>query len=392
MRRVPLLLALFAFAAPFAAAETAAPQAIVDGMKCDVDPEMTYAYFLPDGYSKDKRWPVVFVFDPRQRGKMAAELFEEAARDRGWIIVSSNNTRSDGAFEPNARAVNAMWYDVHQRFSIDRSRVYAAGFSGGAILAWVLGENTRGLAGIISVGGRAPDNRARGPVPFDWIGIAGSTDFNLIETQLIEERLAAANGMRRLEIFDGGHRWAPKDLLRDAVEWLEVLAMKRNLRPRDDAFLARILGEEMAAAAASSDELVAMRRYDTIVRTFDGIADAGEAKKRADALRGSKSVRALEADERRGRKLEELWRSRLPPILRQFTDGEDIPALPQLMHDLQIGSLKKQAEAKTYTGMAAARVLATMYVQFDFYLARDLSGPRHAVAKAVAGEIRGDSH
>ena len=392
MRRVPLLVALFAFAAPFAAAETAPPQAIVDGMKCDVDPEMTYAYFLPGGYSKDKRWPVVFVFDPRQRGKMAAELFEEAARDRGWIIVSSNNTRSDGAFEPNARAVNAMWYDVHQRFSIDRSRVYAAGFSGGAILAWVLGENTRGLAGIISVGGRAPDNRARGPVPFDWIGIAGSTDFNLIETQLIEERLAAANGMRRLEVFDGGHRWAPKDLLRDAVEWLEVLAMKRNLRSRDEAFLARILGEEMAAAAASADELVAMRRYDTIVRTFDGIADAGEAKKRADALRGSKSVRALEADERRGRKLEELWRSRLPPILRQFTDGEDIPALPQLMHDLQIRNLKKQAEAKTYTGMAAARVLATMYVQFDFYLARDLSGPRHSVAKAVADEIRGDSH
>ena len=391
MPRAALFLAFLAISIPLLAEESA-PSRVVDGMKCAADPEMTYAWFLPDGYTKEQRWPVLFVFDPRSRGKMAAELFEEAARDRGWIVVSSNNTRSDESFEPNARAVNAMWYDVHQRFSVDRTRIYAAGFSGGAILSWVLGENTKGLAGIISVGGRAPDNRAKGPVPFDWIGIAGSTDFNLIETQIVEERLAAANGMRRLEIFEGGHRWAPEEMLRDAVEWHEVLAMKRNLRSRDDAFIKRILGEEMAAAAASPDELVAMRRYDTIVRTFDGVAEVSDARKRAGALRGSKSVRALEADERRGRKLEELWRSRLPPILRQVKEGEDVPAIPQLVHDLQIGSLKKQAEAKTYTGTAAARVLATMYVQFDFYLARELSGARQTVAKAVADVIRGDSH
>ncbi len=86
-----------------------------------------------------RKWPVLILFDPRSRGKLAAELFRGAADEFGWILASSNNTMSDGPGEPNARAINAMIPDVMKRLPIDEKRIYAGGFSGGAVLAWTVG-------------------------------------------------------------------------------------------------------------------------------------------------------------------------------------------------------------------------------------------------------------
>ena len=120
---------------------------IVPSIACAADPEMTYAYYLPRAYTADRVWPVLFIFDPRSRGAFAADLFRDPAETLGWILVSSNNTRSDDPAAPNARAVGAMWDDVHTRFTTDRKRVYTTGFSGGAILAWLLAANSKALRG-----------------------------------------------------------------------------------------------------------------------------------------------------------------------------------------------------------------------------------------------------
>ena len=55
----------------------------VDGVACAEHPEITYAYYLPTRYTPQQHWPVLFVFDPRQRGAYAAELFCEPAEQFG---------------------------------------------------------------------------------------------------------------------------------------------------------------------------------------------------------------------------------------------------------------------------------------------------------------------
>ncbi|MGZ7081527.1 MAG: hypothetical protein ACXVJT_19115, partial [Thermoanaerobaculia bacterium] len=59
---------------------------IVDKIAAAADPEMTYAVYLPAAYSAERRWPVVYVMDPRRRGAFAADLFRDAAAEYGWII------------------------------------------------------------------------------------------------------------------------------------------------------------------------------------------------------------------------------------------------------------------------------------------------------------------
>jgi dienelactone hydrolase len=356
---------------------------IVPSIACARDPEMTYAYYLPRAYRPDRAWPVLFIFDPRSRGAFAAELFRDAAEKLGWILVSSNNTRSDDPAAPNARAVGAMWDDVHSRFTTDRKRVYATGFSGGAILAWLLAANSRSVAGVIAVGGRVQEpEKITGPVRFDWYGVAGTTDFNLPEMRRVEERLLSASSSHRLETFDGGHRWAPKEQLHHALEWMEGQAMKRGLRARDEELMAQLVAADLAFAAATDDRLESMRRFEAIARTYD----SGEARERAAAIRAASA--ALLADERNGEKLEKRFRDRLPGILNRFLQAPDISTATDVLRELEIDRLQKMAKEKTYTGRAAERILETIYVQVEFYLPQSTTGATQMLLKSVAEKIR----
>jgi poly(3-hydroxybutyrate) depolymerase len=143
---------------------------IVERLATMRDPATTYAYYLPSNYDASKRWPIVFVFDPGKRGPLAAELFRDAAETYGWIVVSSNDTSSSDDWQPNSRAINAMWTDAPRRFSLDTKRVYAAGMSGGAIMAWSLAKVTKSVAGVIGCSGRLAEETT--PTPWRSIGSA----------------------------------------------------------------------------------------------------------------------------------------------------------------------------------------------------------------------------
>ncbi len=242
-------------------AQSIATGAIVDKIVAASDPEMTYAAYLPAFYSAERRWPVIFVMDPRRRGAFAAELFRDAAEQFGWIIISSNNTESDNENAPNERSLRAMLIDSESRFSIDEHRIYFAGFSGTANFAFFTAEKLA-VAGVIGCSGwLAPAFKAHDP-GFPWFGTAGDTDFNYPETKSIDDRLAAGGAAHRFESFAGPHRWAPKELLVDAVAWMELQAMKRRTRDTDAALVAKLLARDVAAAQGETDPLRAMRRYE----------------------------------------------------------------------------------------------------------------------------------
>lgn len=386
--RLALLALLFVASANGAALERGT---IVERLSVETDPAISYAYYLPKSYSTDRKWPVLFVFDPRQRGPFAADLYREAAEEFGWVVVSSNDTRSDGPAEPNIKALQGMWPDVNKRFAVERRRVYATGFSGGAILAWWLAEGTGSLAGVISVSGRVNAPEKIKDVSFAWFGIAGDKDFNYIETREIEDRLAASGATRRFESFDGGHRWAPKDLLRKGVEWMEIDAMRRKTRETDPAIVSRAFDDDMARAGAASDELEALRRYESIARSFDGLADLSAVATRIEVLKKSRALARAEEDDREAIQLERTHRARLPQVLKWFMSEGEVHPAPMVAQQLQVARLQQIARQKSRTGLAAQRVLESFHVQFNFYLPQSLTGPKLEVSRAVARIIRPDA-
>src|SRR5579863_7837170 len=152
--------ALFIPAAPVQAQQSippnTAPQDLQPGVvlpkvSCATPADQNYALYLPAHYSREKRWPIVYAFDPAARGSMPVELMKDAAERYGYIVVGSNNSHN-GAWKPQAEAAQAMFQDTHARLSVDNNRIYFAGFSGGARLASTLAQQCNCAAGVLLSG------------------------------------------------------------------------------------------------------------------------------------------------------------------------------------------------------------------------------------------------
>src|SRR5690348_17102495 len=58
------------------------------------DASQSYALYLPSNYTPDRKWPILYAFDPGAHGRAPVERFKEAAEKYGWIVVGSNNSRN----------------------------------------------------------------------------------------------------------------------------------------------------------------------------------------------------------------------------------------------------------------------------------------------------------
>jgi predicted esterase len=387
MRHLALLFAALALLALPARSETYATGKIVDGIACASDPTQTYALYLPSGYTAARPWPVLFVFDPRSHGAFAAELFRPAAETYGWVVVSSNNTMSDGEWAPNARAVQAMWPDVHKRLAVDPKRTYAAGFSGGAMVGWMLGQQTKQLAGLISCGGRVADPGRIDAVDFAWYATAGDTDFNFPESKTTDAALEKRGLPHRLTVFPGPHRWAAPALLREAVEWMELQAMRAGTRPRDPQLVEKLYAADAAAAAKLTSEVEAMRRWTAIARTYAGLRDTVEAKKEAERLAALREVKSAIKDEQYWDAYEQKYLQRLARVKFELLGKTMPPIAAEIERSIDLAGIQKRSEGTSYEAVTARRLVQSTFSYLGFYFFRELSLAHQYAAAAASLQV-----
>jgi predicted esterase len=360
------------------------------------DSTQTYSLYLPPNYSPERKWPLLLVFDPRGRSMLAAQRFTAAAERHGWIIVSSDNTVSDGPWEPNARALRALWPEVHTRFAVDPRRIYAAGFSGGAIVAWYLAQfGAPPLAGIIACGGRPADEIPTAAIRFAHFGAAGETDFNHSEMRSLDS-LVAAHGMpHQFRVFAGGHAWMPEDLAAEAVEWMEVLAMRTRLRPVDEAVVQSAFArhrERAAALVKDGNELEALRCQEFIAATFDRLHDLAAVHDARRALGASPTVAAQREAERRAGEFELEARARLAKPLARLEQGVSYEQWEEIADEMDLRDLKRRAHGESAGAQAMRRVLAWAFGRTSFYIPRMWTEKQQllqaATSTRIAAEIR----
>jgi hypothetical protein len=56
-----------------------------------------------------------------------------------------------------------------------------------------------------------------------------------------------------LRIFEGGHTWLSSEIAVEAVEWLEIQAMRAGTAPKDRGTIAKLFEKRRAAAEAEED-------------------------------------------------------------------------------------------------------------------------------------------
>ena len=274
-----LLIAAFLAAAPDS---DLPPGQIIAHVACIKDATQSYALYLPSNYTADRSWPVIYAFDPGGRGQNPVERYRAAAEKYGYIVAGSSNSRN-GPWAVSQAAVGEMNGDVAARFQVDEKREYVAGMSGGSRVALGVALSSQQIAGVIASSAGYPDNRIRKQLPFPVFETAGTEDFNYLEMREMDRALETPH---HLAIFDGPHIWLPSEVAMEAVEWMEIQAMKSGRRPRDQAEVDAIYATRLARAGAVSADTYAA--ISAIVSDFTGLEDISQLSAKVAAIGSDK--------------------------------------------------------------------------------------------------------
>lgn len=359
--------------APEIAKATAFPRGeVIERVVTLADEGQQYALFLPEGYDPARKWPVVFVLDPRGRAQTALGLFLAGIREHGWIALSSYQSRSDTDPAITGLAFEALLRDADARFEIDHQRFYIAGMSGTAFAAWRYGFIIPDqVAGVIGVGAGLPrEQDSVGDVPYAYYGIAGWDDFNFQQQVLTDRLLDATEVPHRLALFDGIHGWSPEPFTRAAVDWMELIAMKEGLRTTDDAFVDRSLEVARARVEEATDPLTRVRHLRELVRDFDGLREIPAERERLATLEKDKAVTKAMALADKLASQEEAYRGRHARWYGAVRATGSPPTVQRSLVDLQIRRLQKLAadSSDPLTMHSARRRIEGAYTQLAFYL------------------------
>ena len=353
---------------PTPAVQNLQPGVVLPKVVSGAQPEQSYALYLPSYYTREKRWPIVYAFDPGARGSMPVELMKDAAERYGYIVVGSNNSHN-GAWKPEADAAQAMFQDTHARLTIDNNRVYFAGFSGGARLASTLAQRCNCAAGVLLSGaGFSPSGPPAANATFSVFAAVGTFDFNYGEVLDLDATLGSLHYAHSLRRFDGPHQWAPANVMDEALAWFRLISMKDGHEERDADFVKAQAAEVEKRAKTlevSGDPFGTWKEYRQAADTFDGLGESPTFRERAVAMEKEKAVR--EGAKREQQDIEEQARLSADISSGLAALRQDGPNRADTRNnvELQISELRSRAEHEKSPQKlrVAKRALAGVFIE-----------------------------
>ena len=363
---VLVLLVLTATTRAFATQNDELPRGqLVESVTSKADPQQTYALYLPSRYTPDKKWPILYAFDPGARGKLPVSLFKDAAEKFGYIVVGSNNSKNGIQV---GDVIRALWADTHARFAINEDRVYTTGFSGGARVAFATALAYQRVAGVIASSAGFPGNAApSNELTFVVFATTGTEDFNFPEMQQLKRKLDAVGMRNHLEVFAGGHDWLPADLCAPAIAWLELQAMKKGTSAKDEALIDQLLTAQTGKAReyeTSGKNYEAYLEYQALAADFKDLRETRELEANAARLFALKDVKTAIKNERIEEDRQRELETRLQTLLGQMSTPASYPdALPELRSLISDWTRKSEDAKDISQQRVARRTLQAVFAQ-----------------------------
>jgi hypothetical protein len=336
---------------------------VLDTIICTGNESYSYALYLPTNYNDSLKWPIIFILEPAARGALATNIFKMAAEKYGYIIACSNDSRN-GPFLRNYDIVEIFTNDVYSRFNIDDTRIYFSGFSGGSRGALSVAVLNSSVAGVIGCGAALSTNTALHPNKSHdlvYMGLVGNKDMNYLEMLDMEEYMTSIGLPNSLLIFKDGHRWPPPETMLEAIEWIELEAMKKGLQPNDSEFIEMLYDKqkEQTVTLLDSGELVsAMHWYKNRIRSFASVTDITEIEKNMMLLEQSKSYKKELKSTVKSIKLENDYRSSYRMRAMQLVLLNPVPDSLHQWWSLNIKKLRRmELKESMSTKLMAARLI-----------------------------------
>ncbi len=308
---------------------------LIDKITCKADTSQSYALYLPSSHSLDKKYPVMFAFDPHGTGKIPLAKYQELAEKYNFILVGSNNSKNGKSWEEIQKITNTLFADVQSRLNTDAQRIYLLGFSGGARIANGIAMNNGSITGVICCGAAAPASGGKNPrANYFFMGIAGNEDLNYVEVRKYDKvEMAGHSAKHALLEFNGKHEWPPLATMNQAFWWMELNKMRTMNAPEKDPRIkdsVQVANEELKTFVAKQQSMKAYECCRKTINFYDGLADLSFFFETYKSLQNNKAVdvalKKEEQDWKQEEKLKMLYRDAI-----QFKDypwwSKDISSL-----------------------------------------------------------------
>ena len=132
------------------------PSEIIPQVISSIDPSIKYALYLPASYNASKKSPLLIFFDAQARGSLPLELYKDVAERFGYILIGSNNSKNGNPADLTNKIISGLLQESIHRFSIDTTRVYTSGFSGGGRVAVLSAMQNTFIKGVIGIAAGFP--------------------------------------------------------------------------------------------------------------------------------------------------------------------------------------------------------------------------------------------
>ena len=122
------------------------------------------------------------------------------------------------------------------------------------------------------------------PVGFKFVGIAGTQDMNFLETKQVCNYLATISQPHQFLVFEGKHQWPTESVLREAVEILDLWAMKDSFvqerKSSIDEYYNKSRGRIESLKRNSNDDslALALSLSKRVVSVLNGLTDVKDVK------------------------------------------------------------------------------------------------------------------
>ncbi len=194
-----------------------------------------YRLYLPADYDVhgQQTYPLMFIASPNGNARMGA-MAERLKRDR-WIVAMLVESRNRSIlWLPNFMAA---YDDITQRVRVQKSMIFCTGLSGGARVCGSFPRLRPGFQGLILQAAgfqQRPVYLSGANAHIAVYGTFGNQDPNRREGRRIRGGVPPQT-RTLIELWKGGHRWAPTSVFNRALDWLEAQALldqgyQRSLR------------------------------------------------------------------------------------------------------------------------------------------------------------------
>jgi tetratricopeptide (TPR) repeat protein len=323
---------------------------ITDTVRCKMNPKFSYAIYLPKSFTRSAKWPLICLFDPGARARLAIAGFCQAAEKSGYILICSNQSRNGMSWKEYLEIADYLLTDVEANYSIDHKRIYTSGFSGGSRAAAFIAMHNKFISGVIACGAGFPETADIINIPhFDYYGLVGNKDMNYLEMYELNEKLVKKGCDTELCIFSGGHEWPSSSLLQDAVDWIDLQAMKKGTKPQDLAFI-KTQFEKYKNRAASllkrGNLSESARYYEYAVKEFPDQVTSQKLRMTLDSLMNSRDYTKFVKESNKVRNQETDIQNMLITAFQGHIQLNSLPDSIRHWWFLQIKSLRNMEDSR----------------------------------------------